>query len=169
MHSPHVRPADRAFRLLAFIGCVATAVACFQRSLAPTGCLADTGLAHLVSTGNRNVISVSMSDDLSPDKVTIRWHGYASDALLVSGGSPREELPAEYGENDFSIEYAGKVVGRFRQFKRNDWHSHRYHFSFRPTAEGVVCDVKIDGPDNLSLSGETLANEPNLRQRKDEP
>lgn len=57
------------------------------------------------------------------------------------------DIPNEYGENDWAINYKGQKQCAFRHFKTNCRHSHKYNFSFFGNHDTIYCIIDIRGKD----------------------
>lgn len=68
--------------------------------------------------------------------------------VILENGSTNS-IPKGYGENDWFLLYDQKTYGVFRHFKTNNWHDHHYSFVFYKKNGEILCNVKIDGPDQV--------------------
>jgi len=105
-------------------------------------------VAHFL---NKNSIDVEVIDDLNKEKIKIElsiWGTNYEDITILEKGS-MNSIPKDYGENDWFLSYDRKNHGVFRHFKTNNWHDHHYSFVFYKKNGEVLCDVQIDGPDQM--------------------
>jgi hypothetical protein len=109
---------------------------------------------------NHNSIYVTADTPITPAKVKIEFGlsvnsiSRNTDAdlfknrekyLVLFDGAQKNEMPNEYGENDFLITYDNKYYLSFRQFKFNRRHQHDYNFHFRKKDNQLVVRVDING------------------------
>ena len=109
------------------------------------------GIAHFV---NQNSIEVSTDEKLNIEliKIELSISGTDYNNVEIFNKNTEYKIPKGYGENDWNLSYDGKYFKTFRHFKTNNWHDHNYLFNFYQNENGIKCDVKIDGPDKMTLS-----------------
>ena len=101
---------------------------------------------------NKNSIDIEVENDLIKERIKIKLSIRGTDfqdITIVENGSINT-IPKGYGENDWFLSYNKKNYGVFRHFKTNDWHDHHYSFRFYSNNGEVLCDIRIDGPDQMS-------------------
>ncbi len=59
------------------------------------------------------------------------------------------DVPNEYGENDWVIIYKDQQQCKFRHFKTNRRHTHKYKFVVSEKQDTIYCDVDIRGKNSL--------------------
>ncbi len=97
---------------------------------------------------NPNYIKVETSDNLERQKVKIEWSSGGDLIVLFEKGKDLRKVYKEYGENEFRIYYDSEFVGKFGQFKYNNWHGHTYKIELRKDSiKEITFDVKVTGPD----------------------
>lgn len=70
---------------------------------------------------------------------------------VLFDGEQKNGIINEYGENDFLLSYNKQGYLRFRHFKTNRRHQHKYHFHFFTRRNQVFVQVDIQGEDDVSL------------------
>lgn len=58
-------------------------------------------------------------------------------------------IPNEYGENDWIIIFKNKSRCKFRHFKTNRNDKHSYYFTFYSDSSIIYCDVSIRGKNTM--------------------
>ncbi len=108
-------------------------------------------LAHFL---NKNSLELEMHDGLELDKLQLSISITATEYKdeIIFDGKSKHTIPKEYGENDWYISYDNKYSTSFRHFKTNNWHDHNYSFNIRRQGDGIVCNVKIEGPDRMETA-----------------
>ena len=76
--------------------------------------------------------------------------------LLFNNGISKNEMPNDYGENDFLIIYDNQYYLSFRQFKFNRRHQHDYFFKFSMKQDSVFVEVDIKGKDRMKFERKLL-------------
>ncbi|WP_139959503.1 hypothetical protein [Flavicella sediminum] len=106
-------------------------------------------LAHFL---NKNSIDIEVENDLNEEMVKIEFSILGTDFedITIVENESINPIPKGYGENDWFLSYDEKKYGVFRHFKTNNWHDHHYSFSFYKNKGEVLCDVQIDGPDQMN-------------------
>jgi len=109
------------------------------------------GIAHFV---NQNSIEVSTDEKLNIEliKIELSISGTDYNNVEIFNKASEFKIPKGYGENDWNLSYDGKYFETFRHFKTNNWHDHNYSFHFYQNENEIKCDVKIDGPDEMTLT-----------------
>ena len=69
-------------------------------------------------------------------------------SVLAFDGEVKNEIPNEYGENDFLITYDNKYYLTFRHFKTNWKHQHDYNFRFYSKDNKIFLQADIKGIDD---------------------
>ena len=95
---------------------------------------------------NRNKLTVDFGN-LNPNDFEIQL------SLLLSNHSPviiykdgvYYDIPNEYGENDWLIDYKGQKQCTFRHFKTNRRYTHRYKFAIFEKQDTLYCAIDIRG------------------------
>ena len=95
---------------------------------------------------NRNKLTVDFGN-LNPNDFEIQL------SLLLSNHSPviiykdgvYYDIPNEYGENDWLINYKGQKQCKFRHFKTNRRYTHRYKFAIFEKQDTLYCAIDIRG------------------------
>ena len=95
---------------------------------------------------NRNKLTVDFGN-LNPNDFEIQL------SLLLSNHSPviiykdgvYYDIPNEYGENDWLINYKGQKQCKFRHFKTNRRYTHRYKFAIFEKQDTLYCAINIRG------------------------
>lgn len=59
------------------------------------------------------------------------------------------QIPDEYGENDWKLEYNDSLCCKIRHFKTNANNTHSYSFTIRKVGNNLLCDIAIRGEDEL--------------------
>ena len=142
-------------------------------------CLLIFGVSYLLKLNkdflllwNANTIHVKTEKPLDKEKVMIQF-GFSSinrktdeelfsdfdsdrSVLLFSNGKPCNEIPNEYGENDFLIIYDDKYYLSFRHFKLNRRHQHDYYFKFNVKQDNIFVEVDIKGKDRMKFERQLL-------------
>ena len=108
---------------------------------------------------NLNAIIVTVDKPLTSDKIKIEYGVNANYYnrfligsiqnrdkyyLLLFDGEVKNEVPYEYGENDFLITYDNKYYLTFRHFKTN-WkrhHDYSFHFYLKDNRIFIHADIK---------------------------
>lgn len=118
---------------------------------------------HHLLLWNLNAIRVSADKPLTQDKVKIEYGMSANSynrsdlgsvpnrdkySVLVFDGEVKNEIPNEYGENDFLITYDEKYYLTFRHFKTNWKHQHDYNFHFYFKNDKLFVRANIKGVDD---------------------
>lgn len=115
---------------------------------------------HHIQLWNLNVIEVSVDKPLTSDKIKIEYGVNANYYnrfvigsipnrdkyyLLLFDGEVKNEVPYEYGENDFLITYDNKYYMTFRHFKTNWKRDHNYNFRFYLKENKIFIQAEIKG------------------------
>ena len=121
---------------------------------------------------NANNIYVQAEKPLNKEKIKIKF-GFSSlkretdeelfidfekdwSVIIFDNGNLKNEMPNEYGENDFLITYDDKYYLSFRQFKLNRRHQHDYYFKFYEKHNHVFVKINIKGQDGMRLEKQLL-------------
>ena len=122
---------------------------------------------------NANSLHVKTEKPLDKGKVTIRY-GWSSinrktdeelfsyffdkerSLLLFDNGSSQNEIPNEYGENDYLITYDNEYYLSFRHWKLNRRHQHDYYFKFYMKQDSIFVKVNIEGEDQMEFERQLL-------------
>jgi hypothetical protein len=102
--------------------------------------------AHLF---NQNSITVSAEDNLKIEEVKIEL--FTSCNVTIYHLGHKNEIPKEYGENDWTVYYGRRKSGTFRLFQTNNWHDNEYNFRFFTENDSVKCQVVINGPNKRNF------------------
>lgn len=98
---------------------------------------------------NRNKLTVDFGN-LNPNDFEI----YLSDGIplrynkcptLIYKDGVYYDIPNEYGENDWLIDYKGQKQCTFRHFKTNRRYTHRYKFAIFEKQDTLYCAINIRG------------------------
>jgi hypothetical protein len=108
---------------------------------------------------NLNSVEVTVDKPLNSDKIKIEYgvsanyyNRFIIDSIphrekytvLIFDGEYKNEVPYEYGENDFLITYDNKYYLTFRHFKTN-WrrhHDYNFHFYLKDNKIFIHTDIK---------------------------
>ena len=119
---------------------------------------------------NVNHFHIKTERPLDKEKVTIKF-GFSSinretdeelfsdfdgAKLLFDSGSSQNEIPNEYGENDFLITYDNTYYLSFRHWKLNRRHQHNYYFKFYMKQDCIFVEVNIKGKDRMKFERQLL-------------
>ena len=82
---------------------------------------------------NRNKLTVDFGD-LNPNDFEIHLSLYSADTvyhnpIIIYKDGVYYDIPNEYGDNDWLIDYKGQKQCTFRHFKTNRRYTHRYKFA----------------------------------------
>ena len=97
-------------------------------------------------------LNVHTDKQLSSSKVKIEF--VCGKKTVLYDGKNKENIPQEYGENNFIVTYDKKYILKFRHFKFNRRHQHSYDFYFYKKAEKIFVDVEINGADDKKFTEE---------------
>ena len=113
---------------------------------------------------------VNTGPALSKDLVDVYWTGWIdrnaeTRVRIIQNRKPDSPLPREYGENDFSVSYAGEtILAKQRQFKCAWWHYHTYIIDVSKSSSGVLsAELSLVGPDSFMSSLEELRSHLGVR------
>ena len=123
------------------------------------GSLVYLNYHHDIQLWNYNTLKVTADKPLKSDKIKIEYGVSANYYnrfvgsipnrnkyyLLLFDGEIKNEVPYEYGENDFLITYDNKYYLTFRQFKTNWKHHHDYNFHFYLKDNRIFIHADIKG------------------------
>ncbi len=126
---------------------------------------------HDIQLWNYNTLKVTVDKPLKSEKIKIEYGVSANYYnrfvmgsiphrdkyyLLLFDGEVKNEVPYEYGENDFLITYDNKYYLTFRQFKTNWKHHHAYNFHFYWKKNKLYIHADIEGLYNESFNKQML-------------
>jgi len=109
---------------------------------------------------NLNSVEVTVDKPLNSDKIKIEYgvsanyyNRFIIDSIphrekytvLIFDGEDKNEVPYEYGENDFLITYDNKYYLTFRHFKTNWRRYHDYNFRFYKKGNKIFIRGDIKG------------------------
>ena len=80
----------------------------------------------------------------------------AGSLLLFDNGSSQNEIPNEYGENDYLITYDNEYYLSFRHWKLNRRYQHNYYFEFYTKQDSIFVKVNIKGKDRMKFERQLL-------------
>ena len=105
-------------------------------------------IAHFL---NKNSIDIEAQNYLNEENIKIELSIWGTDFedITIVENKTINPIPKGYGENDWFLSYDEKNYGVFRHFKTNNWHDHHYSFRFYQNKGKVLCEVQIDGPDQM--------------------
>ena len=97
---------------------------------------------------NRNKLTVDFGN-LNPNDFEIQLglliaDTYHSPVIIYKDGV-YYDIPNEYGENDWLIDYKGQKQCTFRHFKTNRRYTHRYKFAIFEKQDTLYCAIDIRG------------------------
>ena len=97
---------------------------------------------------NRNKLTVDFGD-LNPNDFEIQLGLLISDTyhspVIIYKDGVYDDIPNEYGENDWLIDYKGQKQCTFRHFKTNRRYTHRYKFAIFEKQDTLYCAIDIRG------------------------
>jgi len=101
-----------------------------------------------IFTGCRNKLTVDFGN-LNPNDFEIQLglliaDTYHSPVIIYKDGV-YYDIPNEYGENDWLIDYKGQKQCKFRHFKTNRRYTHRYKFAIFEKQDTLRCAIDIRG------------------------
>lgn len=120
---------------------------------------------------NANTIKVTTKPPLQTEKVTVKFgcpgitinrktdkdlFTNSNFATTFFNGKKAEDLPNEYGENDFLITYADSLYVAFRHYKLNRRDQHDYEFDFNLQNDTVYLKTNIKGAYKLKFKAVML-------------
>jgi len=91
---------------------------------------------------NPNFVRVVNKTELDSKFFKVTWN--TENLTLFENEKYLNPQFKEYGKNTFSVWYKDRLMGKFYQFKRNNWHGHTYSF-FIENEDSVAWNV--EGPD----------------------
>ena len=98
---------------------------------------------------NRNKLTVDFGD-LNHNDFEIHLSLYSADTVyhnpvIIYKDGVYYDIPNEYGENDWLIDYKGQKQCTFRHFKTNRRYTHRYKFAIFEKQDTLYCAIDIRG------------------------
>lgn len=97
---------------------------------------------------NRNKLTVDFGN-LNPNDFEIQIGLLISDTyhspVIIYKDGVYYDIPNEYGENDWLIDYKGQKQCTFRHFKTNRRYTHRYKFAIFEKQDTLYCAIDIRG------------------------
>ena len=97
---------------------------------------------------NRNKLTVDFGN-LNPNDFEIQIGLLISDTyhspVIIYKDGVYYDIPNEYGENDWLIDYKGQKQCTFRHFKTNRRNTHRYKFAIFEKQDTLYCAIDIRG------------------------
>ena len=97
---------------------------------------------------NRNKLTVDFGN-LNPNDFEIQIGLLISDTyhspVIIYKDGVYYDIPNEYGENDWLIDYKGQKQCTFRHFKTNRRYTHRYKFAIFEKQDTLYCAINIRG------------------------